>query len=163
MVAQPQQPIYPDQLTQALDRLFLRVTAFINAQTDNIMTQMRVDKQEAIAREQAMRLEILAQMRADKQEAIAREQAMRQEIFAKLDETRSEMLQRVEAVENNQRSLADAILTLTSKVNDISTYQQAMTEASKAQTADILQVVRGLHAEAMGAINELRQKGNEEQ
>jgi len=143
MAAQPQQPIYPDQLSQALDRLFLRVTTFINAQTDNIMTQMRVDKQEAIAREQAIR----------------------QEILAKLDETRAEqqrVVQRVEVVENNQRSLVDAILTLTSKVNDITTYQQTMTEAGKAQTADILQVVRDLHAEAMEAINELRQKGNEE-
>ena len=143
MAAQPQQPIYPDQLSQALDRLFLRVTTFINAQTDNIMTQMRVDKQEAIAREQAIR----------------------QEILAKLDETRAEqqhIVQRVEVVENNQRSLVDAILTLTSKVNDITTYQQTMTEAGKAQTADILQVVRDLHAEAMEAINELRQKGNEE-
>lgn len=32
--------------------------------------------------------------------------------------------------------------------------------ASKAQTEDILLVVRTLHAEAMEAINELRQRGN---
>ena len=60
MAAQPQQPIYPDQLAQALDRLFLRVTTFMNGQTDAIMTQMRVDKQEALARDEAIRKESLA-------------------------------------------------------------------------------------------------------
>jgi len=60
MAAQPQQPIYPDQLSQALDRLFLRVTTFMNGQTDAIMTQMRVDKQEALARDEAIRKESLA-------------------------------------------------------------------------------------------------------
>ncbi len=55
----PQQPIYPDQLTMALDRLFLRITTFVNGQTDEIKTQMRVDRQEAIARDEALRRESL--------------------------------------------------------------------------------------------------------
>ena len=60
MAVQPQQPIFPDQLNLALDRLFARVTTYISGQTDAIMTQMRIDKQESLARDEALRQESLA-------------------------------------------------------------------------------------------------------
>ncbi len=47
------------------------------------------------------------------------------------------------------------------RMTALESFQRTMMDASKAQTADLLQVIRDLHAEAMEAINELRPKGNE--
>ncbi len=89
---------------------------------------------------------LMVQMRIDKQESINRDNDLKSSI----------------------KSLADAILTLAQQTSGIDnrtrsleTTQQAIIDASKAQTEEILRVVRELHAEAMGAINDLRQKGNE--
>ena len=104
------QPIYPDQLNFVIDRLFMRITSYIDARFDSVMTQMRVDKQE---------------------------------LGAKIDEVKAE---------NQQTS---------TRISDGETFQKAMMEASKAQTQDILEVVRTLHAQAMEGINELKQRGKE--
>jgi hypothetical protein len=48
------QPIYPDELRLELDRLFPRITAYMDGQRDAITTQMRLDKHDAIEREKAL-------------------------------------------------------------------------------------------------------------
>lgn len=47
------------------------------------------------------------------------------------------------------------------RMTALASFQRTMMDASKAQTADLLQIIRDLHAEAMEAINELHPKGNE--
>lgn len=57
----PQQPIYAVELNFLLDRHFARLTSYIDdrfrgsdARIDGIINQMRVDRQEAIARDDAL-------------------------------------------------------------------------------------------------------------
>lgn len=59
MAAQPQpppQPIYPHDLNLAFDRLYVRVTGYVETRishfSERIETQMRIDKQESILRDQ---------------------------------------------------------------------------------------------------------------
>jgi hypothetical protein len=50
----PQQPIYPDQLSFALDRLYARLTTYVDARVEAVSVQMRIDRQEAVARDEAL-------------------------------------------------------------------------------------------------------------
>lgn len=54
-------------------------------------------------------------------------------------------------MKTEQRQMQGQIATLES-------FQKTMMEASKAQTADLLQIIQNLHAQTMGAINDLRPK-----
>jgi len=99
MAAQPQQPIYPNELNLALDRLFTRVTAYIDARTDGIMTQMRVDKQDSIARDEA----ILTQLQVDRQQSRARDEAL---------------VKRIEAVEATQQTIINTLQDMKQQISD---------------------------------------------
>jgi hypothetical protein len=118
------EPIYPDQLSFALDRLYARLTNYVDARIEAIIVQMRIDKQESIARDSDLADALVA------------------------------LTQRVSNLETRMAALETRMTTLEAM-------QQAMLEASRAQTEDILRVVRDLHAEAMEAINELRPRGDE--
>ena len=45
------QPIYPNELNLALDRLYMRVAGYIDARNDILTTQMRVDRLNSQAQE----------------------------------------------------------------------------------------------------------------
>jgi uncharacterized protein involved in exopolysaccharide biosynthesis len=112
MAAQPQQPIFPNELKFELDRLFSRITAYVDARFDGVMTQMRVDKQEAIARDEAIQQESLARDKELLQRVINAEatqqiiletlrtvQQQMQEGFAAQAERHNELMVRVERLE----------------------------------------------------------------
>jgi hypothetical protein len=48
----PQQPIFPNELNLALDRTYTRIVGYIDARIDALTTQMRVNNQESIQRDQ---------------------------------------------------------------------------------------------------------------
>lgn len=54
MAAQPQQPIYPDELRFELDSQFSRITDYFDARFEKVLTQMRVDRREAFARDETL-------------------------------------------------------------------------------------------------------------
>ena len=94
------QPIYPNELNLALDRLYMRVAGYIDARNDILTTQMRVDRQEALTRDNDLR--------------------------------------------SGMKNLADAILTLTQRVNGVETRiegvettQHTMMETFKGFATDI--------------------------
>lgn len=115
----PQQPILPHQLNSAMDQLYLRITRYVDAHFDAVMTQMRVDKQESIVRDETIRQESLARdndLRAGvqaltdavlrltqgQQETNQRLEALTQEMrqgFAAQAERHNELMVRVERLE----------------------------------------------------------------
>lgn len=99
MAAQPQQPIFPDQLGQAMDRLFLRLTSFVNGQVDAVLTQMRVEKQDAFARDEG----ILTQLRIDREQSRARDEAL---------------LKRVEGVEATQQRIIEMLTAIQGEMRE---------------------------------------------
>jgi hypothetical protein len=48
----PQQPIFPNELNLALDRNYTRIVGYVDARIDALSTQMRVNNQESIQRDQ---------------------------------------------------------------------------------------------------------------
>ena len=115
MAAQPQQPIYPNELKYELDRQFNRMTAYEDAQRDAIMSQMRVGFAESLARDDAllkrieniesnqkvvidMQRDMLTTMQTMRQEM----QTMRQEMqdrFTEQAERHNELMVRVSKIE----------------------------------------------------------------
>ena len=127
MVAQPQQPIYPDQLRFELDRQYGRLTDYVDARYEKVVAQMRVDRQESLARDTELRnglnelrngmkdlvdLVLTLTQKVSDVEAVQRETietlaAIRQEMregFAAQAERHNELMVRVERLErgNNQ-------------------------------------------------------------
>ena len=125
----PQQPIYPDQLSFALDRLYTRITTYVDARIEAVVVQMRVDRQEAVVRDEALlkrienveatqkviidtQREMIATMQMMQQDAHEMRQemhAMRQEMreirqemrdgFAAQAERHNELMVRVDKIE----------------------------------------------------------------
>ena len=59
MAANPQppqqpQPIYPNEFNLAVDRLYARLASYVDSRLDPIVVQMRVDRQDAQARDDAI-------------------------------------------------------------------------------------------------------------
>ncbi len=50
----PQQPIYPDQLRFELDRQYTRITDYVDIRIEKALNQLRVDRHEAVLRDEAL-------------------------------------------------------------------------------------------------------------
>jgi uncharacterized protein YoxC len=127
MAATPQppqqpQPIYPNEFNLAVDRLYARLASYVDSRLDPIVVQMRVDRQDAQARDDALlrRLDALtATVQGQSavqqnlvtitqglvtavQELQAGQRALQQQIsdgFAMLSERLNELVVRVERLE----------------------------------------------------------------
>jgi hypothetical protein len=49
------QPIYPNELNLAVDRLYVRIINYVDARIESLGVQMRLDKQESITRDNDLR------------------------------------------------------------------------------------------------------------
>ncbi len=114
---QSQQPIFANELNSAIDRLYARMVVYVDARIDALGAQMRVFREESIARDTELREGI--------------------------------------------KALADAILKLGQRMGTLETQatniEARMTNIEKNQQ-EMMQLIRDLHAQTMGAINDLRPK-----
>ncbi len=113
----PQQPIYPDQLRFELDRVYNRITDYVEIRIEKVLSQMRVDRQESVIRDEGLlrrienmdqrleRVESTQRVIIDTQrEIIASLQSMQQQMsdgFAAQAERHNELMVRVERLERN--------------------------------------------------------------
>ncbi|SRR5579875_2053779 len=119
MAAQPQQPIFPNELNLALDRLYARLITYVDARVEALIVQARIDKQESIARDNELNngirsladaLLILTQrvsnVETTQQTIIDTLQNMQQQIsdgFAAQAERHNELMVRVERLERGNK------------------------------------------------------------
>ncbi|MBA2678271.1 MAG: hypothetical protein H0U76_07760 [Ktedonobacteraceae bacterium] len=77
-----------------------------------------------------------------------------QEDIVEIKTVQQQMQGDITEIKTEQRQMQGQVATLES-------FQKTMMEASKAQTMDLLQIIQNLHAQTMGAINDLRPKNME--
>jgi len=133
MAAQPQQPIYPNELNLALDRLYTRVANFIDARNDIMAAQMRIDRQESLARDNELR------------------NGMRSLADAVLTLT-----QRVSSVETTQVTIID---TQREIINALQSMQQQM-QSMQQQISDGFAAQAERHNELMVRVERLERGNN---
>jgi len=96
---QPQQPIYPRDLSLALDRNFAKFTSYTSARFEELGAHMRIADEEALIRDNDLARAVQALM--------VTLNDMRQEMregFAAQAERHNELMMRVDKLERNQQN-----------------------------------------------------------
>ena len=140
--SQPQQPIYANELNNALDRQYARMVVYTDARIDALTTQMRVFREESIARD----TELKEGMRA-----LA-------DAILKLGQ---QLGQRIGNLETRVTNIETRVTNIETRVTNIETTQKEMLQLIKDLHALTMEAMQDLHAEAMEAINDLRPKNIE--
>ena len=109
---QPQQPIYPHDLSIALDRNFNKFTSYTSSRFEELGAQMRIADDEALIRDNDLARAVLrlgervSNVETTQQAIITTLNEMRQEMrdgFAAQAERHNELMIRVDKLERNQQ------------------------------------------------------------